>query len=110
MNHLGLRNTILNNFEKALNTSDPGEQTELMNIVIVGGGPTGVEVSGALAEMKTFVLPKDYPELNFQQMHIFLIESGHRLLGSMSEISSAKALKYLVSLELPLSWINGERL
>jgi len=95
---LGLRNTILNNFEKALNTTNPQEQAELMNMVIVGGGPTGVEVSGALAEMKTFVLPKDYPELNFEKMQIFLIESGPRLLGNMSEISSAKALQYLSKL------------
>ena len=88
---LGLRNTILNNFEKALNTAEPVEQEALMNIVIVGGGPTGVELSGALAEMKNFVLPKDYPELDFQRMHIFLIESGKRLLGAMSEKSSGKA-------------------
>lgn len=95
---LGLRNTILNNFEKALNTTDPEEQAALMNMVIVGGGPTGVEVSGALAEMKKFVLPKDYPELDFKRMTIFLVESGHRVLGGMSEKSSAKALKYLEKL------------
>ena len=92
---LGLRNTILNNFEKALNTADPEEQAALMNMVIVGGGPTGVEVSGALAEMKNFVLPKDYPELDFKRMHIFLIEGGQRILGGMSEKSSEKAINYL---------------
>jgi NADH dehydrogenase len=95
---LGLRNTILNNFEKALNSADPEEQASLMNMVIVGGGPTGVEVSGALAEMKRFVLPKDYPELDFKHMHIYLIEGGKRLLGNMSERSSAKAFKYLEEL------------
>jgi len=95
---LGLRNTILNHFEKALNTADQEEQEALMNIVVVGGGPTGVEVSGAIAEMKMFVLPKDYPELDFHKMHILLIESAGRLLGAMSEKSSAKALTYLEKL------------
>ncbi len=95
---LGLRNTILNNFEKALNTTDPDVQTRLMNMVVVGGGPTGVEISGALAEMKNFVLPKDYPELDFSKMHIYLVENGSRLLGGMSERSSRKAEKYLEKL------------
>jgi NADH dehydrogenase len=92
---LGLRNTVLNNFEKALNTADPAEQDRLMNMVVVGGGPTGVEISGALAEMKNFVLPKDYPELDFSRMHIYLVENGSRLLGGMSERSSEKAKQYL---------------
>jgi NADH dehydrogenase len=92
---LGLRNTILNNFEKALNTASKEEQTAFMNLVIVGGGPTGVEVSGALAEMKKHVLPKDYPELDFEKMQIFLVEGSKRLLGGMSERASARVLKYL---------------
>jgi NADH dehydrogenase len=92
---LGLRNTILNNFEKALNTENTDEQTALMNLVIVGGGPTGVEVSGALAEMKKYVLPKDYPELDFSRMEIILVEGGKKLLGGMSAQSSAKVKKYL---------------
>jgi NADH dehydrogenase len=92
---LGLRNTLLNNFEKALNQPDSVEQEHLMNIVVVGGGPTGVEISGALAEMKRFVLPKDYPELDFSHMHIYLVESGPRVLRGMTERSSAKALTYL---------------
>jgi NADH dehydrogenase len=95
---LGMRNTILNHFEKALNTADKEEQAALMNLVIAGGGPTGVELSGALAEMKKFVLPKDYPELDFRNMSIFLVEGGQRVLGTMSEKSSAKALKYLSKL------------
>jgi NADH dehydrogenase len=69
-----------------------------MNKVIVGGGPTGVEVSGALAEMKKYVLPKDYPELDFSRMRIMLIESRDRLLGAMSAIASEKALHYLEKL------------
>jgi NADH:ubiquinone reductase (H+-translocating) len=97
---LGLRNTILNNFEKALNTSNMEEQSALMNMVIAGGGPTGVELSGALAEMKKYVLPKDYPELDFQNMHIYLVEGGGRVLGGMSERSSYMALKYLSKLDV----------
>jgi len=97
---LGLRNTILNHFELALNTTDAREQERLMNMVVVGGGPTGVELSGALAEMKKFVLPKDYPELDFSRMRIFLIESGSRLLGGMSAYASEKALRYLQKLDV----------
>ena len=58
-----LRNTLLSNFEKATICTDPKEKQALMNVVIVGGGATGVEISGVLAEMKHFVLPKDYPDL-----------------------------------------------
>lgn len=111
---LGLRNTILNNFEKALNTTDLEEQAALMNMVIVGGGPTGVEVSGALAEMKNFVLPKDYPELDFSRMRIILIESRERLLGAMSAKASVKAFYYLeklgvtVVLNTQVKGFNGE--
>jgi NADH dehydrogenase len=97
---LALRNTILNNFEKALNTRNVTDQISMMNLVIVGGGPTGVELSGALAEMKKNVLPKDYPELDFNNMRIFLIEGSKRLLGGMSERSSEKALKYLSELDV----------
>ncbi|HLO58391.1 MAG TPA: NAD(P)/FAD-dependent oxidoreductase [Bacteroidales bacterium] len=92
---LGLRNTILNNFEKALNLTDVCDQASYMNIVVVGGGPTGVEVSGALAEMKRHVLPKDYPELDFKNMHIHLVEGGKKLLGGMSQTASEKVLTYL---------------
>ena len=66
-----------------------------MNIVIVGGGPTGVEVSGALAEMRRYVLPKDYPELDFSKMNIYLVEGGERTLAGMSEKSSADSIHYL---------------
>lgn len=92
---LGLRNTLLNNFEKALNTEDQDEQAALMSLVIVGGGPTGVELAGTLAEMKQYVLPKDYPELNFRNMNIFVVEGNNKLLANMSEKSSKKALRYL---------------
>jgi NADH dehydrogenase len=92
---LRIRNTILENYEKALNTTSEIEQQELMNIVIVGGGATGVELAGALAEMKKYVFPKDYPEMDFSKMGIYLIEAGPRVLAAMSEDSSAKVLKYL---------------
>jgi NADH:ubiquinone reductase (H+-translocating) len=92
---LRIRNTILENYEKALNTTDEIEQKELMNIVIVGGGATGVELAGALAEMKRYVFPKDYPEMDFSKMGIYLLEASHRLLAAMSPDSSAKAEKYL---------------
>ena len=95
---LELRNRLLENFEKALYTADREEQSRLLTVVIAGGGPTGVEIAGAIAEMKSFVLPWDYPELDFNLMKIILVEGTDRLLSSMSEISSKKSLKYLESL------------
>lgn len=92
---LGLRNTLLQNYEAALSTSDQQQQIRLMNIVIVGGGPTGVELSGAIAEMKRYVLPKDFPELDFSKMSIFLVEAAPRILANMSERSSKESQKYL---------------
>ena len=92
---LQLRNRLLLNFEKALLVSDEKEFQQLMNIVVVGGGPTGVELSGALAEMKKYVLPKDYPEIDFSRMHIYLLEGTTKTLGTMSEKSSAQSKKYL---------------
>lgn len=92
---LQLRHRILHNFEDALSTKDPVILQRLMNIVVVGGGPTGVELSGALADMKRFVLPKDYPELDFTKMNIFLLEGTAKTLGVMSEKSSEQSRKYL---------------
>ncbi len=92
---LQLRHRILHNFEDALSTKDPVVLQRLMNIVVVGGGPTGVELSGALADMKRFVLPKDYPELDFTKMNIFLLEGTSKTLGVMSEKSSEQSRKYL---------------
>lgn len=92
---LQLRYRLLQNFEKALTTTDESELQRLMNIVVVGGGPTGVEVAGALAEMKKYVLPKDYPELDFSKMNIWLLEGTGRTLASMSEKSSDQSQKYL---------------
>lgn len=92
---LQLRHRLIQNFEDALLTDDAEEFQRLMNVVIVGGGPTGVEVSGALSEMRQFVLPKDYPELDFAKMNIYLLEGGERTLAGMSEKSSADSLHYL---------------
>jgi NADH dehydrogenase len=92
---ISLRNHILKNFEEALLTSDTELRNSLMDYVIVGGGPTGVEVAGALAELEKHVFPIDYKELNLVEMDIHLIEASPKLLGGMSEIASKKALEYL---------------
>ena len=95
---LYLRNTLLQNFEQAVTIRDDEETKRLLNIVVVGGGPTGVEVCGALAEMKKFVLPKDYPELDFRHMSITLVEAHSHLLHGMSKEAGEKAHKYLENL------------
>lgn len=95
---LQLRHRLINNFEQALSVKDPEELQKLINIVVAGGGPTGVEVSGAVAEMKHYVLPKDYPELDFSKMNIYLLEGGDRTLAAMSEKSSEQSKKYLEKL------------
>ncbi len=99
---LQLRYRLLQNFEKALTVTDPTELQQLMNIVVVGGGPTGVEVAGALAEMKKYVLPKDYPELDFSKMNIYLLEGAGKTLAAMSEKSSSQSAKYLERLGVKL--------
>lgn len=90
-----LRNNLLTNLEQALTCTTSEERDKLLNVVIVGGGATGVEIAGVLAEMKRFIIPRDYPDLRAQSMHIHLIEAGDRLLGGMSIESSAQALKFL---------------
>lgn len=95
---LQLRYRILFNFEEALTIKDQTELQRRMNIVVVGAGPTGVEVSGALAEMKKYILPKEYPELDFSKMNIYLLEGTGKTLGAMSEKSSEQSRKYLEKL------------
>ena len=101
---MGLRNALLETFERANTCATQEERAELLNVVIVGGGPTGVEIAGALAEMREHVLPKDYPSLDHKLMNIHLVQGGDRLLPAMSKTASAAALKYLqqmgVSVEL----------
>lgn len=96
---LDLRSLILENFELALQTNDEVEKRALLNFVIVGAGPTGVELAGALAEMKNAVFPKDYPDLDVKnKMQIHLIQGGAKVLDAMSEKSSKAAEKYLKNL------------
>ncbi|MEQ8628860.1 NAD(P)/FAD-dependent oxidoreductase [Ekhidna sp.] len=92
---LDLRSHILQNFEQAELTQDPELFQQMMNIVVVGGGPTGVEVAGALAELRNHILPKDHPDLDFSKMNIYLIEGLDRLLNGMSDFAGKEALKYL---------------
>ncbi len=92
---LDLRSHLLQNFERAVMTTSPDDQVRIMNTVIVGGGPTGVELAGALAELKAHVLPNDFPDLDLKRMNIYLIEGGDRLLGGMSENAGTRALNYL---------------
>ncbi len=94
---MNLRNVLLRKFEEAI-CSDTERQKELLNICIVGGGPTGVEISGALAEMKRYVIPKDFPELDINMLRITLIDASPRILAAMSEKSSATARKDLIAL------------
>ncbi|HEX8515700.1 MAG TPA: NAD(P)/FAD-dependent oxidoreductase [Bacteroidia bacterium] len=95
---LTIRNTVLENYEKALSETDRDKRKMLMNIVVVGGGPTGVEVAGTLAEMKKNILPKDYPELDFKMMQVYLLEGSPKVLNVMSENASVKAHRYLTEL------------
>jgi NADH dehydrogenase len=90
-----LRNRVLQNFEDALTAEDADTREGMLNMVVVGGGPTGVEVSGTLAEMKHIILPKDYPDVDFNMMKIYLFESSNEVLEVMSEEASAKGREYL---------------
>ncbi|MDR1810818.1 MAG: NAD(P)/FAD-dependent oxidoreductase, partial [Prevotella sp.] len=90
-----IRNRILLSFEQALNVENEAELKKILNFVVVGGGATGVELAGALADMKQTILPKDYPELDFSKMEIHLVDASPRLLSGMSENASAEAAKAL---------------
>jgi NADH dehydrogenase len=95
---LNLRALILQNLEKALVTKDKDEKAALLTFVVVGGGPTGVELSGALAEMRQHILCRDYPGLCKEDMKVYLAEGKGELLASMSEGASTKAKRFLVDL------------
>lgn len=95
---LNLRSLILENFEQALLTDNYHERDALMNFVIVGGGPTGVELAGALAEIKKGILPKDYPDLDTRRAQINIIQSGDKLLDGFSNEASKKAEDFLEEL------------
>ena len=102
---LNLRSLILENFEDALLTSDLNERNTLMNFVIVGGGPTGVELAGALAEIKKGILPKDYPDLDTRMAQIHIIQSSDCILKGMSDKASQKAEDFLEKLGVNI-WKN----
>jgi NADH dehydrogenase len=97
---LNIRHMMLQNLEQAAITCDDKERDALTNFVIVGGGPAGVEMAGALAEFCKFILPKDYPEYPSSTMNIYLIEAIDKLLSTMSEKASSKTLKYLKDLNV----------
>jgi len=96
-NAMALRNRILQTFEDTIQAG-PAELQALLNFVIVGGGPTGVELAGAMAEMKKYILPRDYPEVDFSRFTIYLLEGSPNTLNSMSDASKAKSRQYLEKL------------
>lgn len=96
---LKLRNILLQRFEESLAVEE-SQREALLTFVIAGAGPTGVELAGTLAEMRSKILPKDYPELNFEEMRIILVEGSDRVLNAMSANSSSKSLAYLKQLEV----------
>jgi NADH dehydrogenase len=96
-NAMALRNRILQTFEDTI-IAGPAERQALLNFVIVGGGPTGVELSGAMAEMKKYILPRDYPGIDFSRLTIYLLEGSPNTLNAMSEPSRAKSRQYLEKL------------
>lgn len=95
---LDLRTMLLQNFEHALLINNERKKQGMMNVVIAGAGPTGVELAGALGELKRSVFPKDYPELDLSKMNIYLVQSGDRVLPMLSAKSSERAKKYLEKL------------
>jgi NADH:ubiquinone reductase (H+-translocating) len=89
-----IRNRILENFENILNSGDTPEES-MFNIIIVGGGPTGVELSGAFAEIRRDILPKDYPGIDISRIKVILLEGGPHTLNTMSDMAKKKSEKYL---------------
>lgn len=102
---IALRNRILLNFEAALDCKEE-EREGIMNIVIAGGGPTGVELAGSIIEMKKNVLPRDYPDMNFSDLNVFLIEGGPVTLAPMSKASQEHSQKYLETMGVKV-WTNA---
>ena len=97
---LNIRHMMLQNLEQATITCDEIEKEALTNFVIVGGGPAGIEMAGALAEFCKYVIPKDYPEFSSSIMKIYLIEASDKILGIMSNKASSQSLKYLKKLDV----------
>lgn len=99
---MGLRNSLLLNFERSLACSTETERQELLNIVIVGGGPSGVEIAGALAEMRKYILKRDYPDMDLSKVHIYLIQGDGKLLNGMSEKASEKSYAFLSKMNVEI--------
>ena len=95
-----LRNEILFSLERAGTCSDPEKRRTLLCFTVVGGGPTGVEIAGALGEMKKYILAREYPEINPCDMRVVIVEGANRLLQNMSPEASVKARQYLEQLEV----------
>ena len=95
---LNLRSYLFQNLESAVAKDSTDSEEALLNVAIVGGGPAGIELAGALAEMKRFVLPKDFPDLDFSKMTINLYEAAPKLLASMSSNASEKSAQFLKEL------------
>lgn len=95
---LDLRSLILQNFEKSLIETDVIKKHALLNFVVVGGGPTGVETSGAIAELKKHVIPNDYPEMDLNKINIYLVENSPELLGPMSPQAQVKSKEFLIKM------------
>jgi len=92
---LNMRSLLMQNLERSLTIVNTEEQEEAVNVAIIGGGPAGLEIAGAIAEMKKYVLPLDFPELDLSRMHIYLFEASTRLLSGMSDKASKHAYRYL---------------
>ncbi len=97
-----LQNHLLKCFEKALYAHTGEEQRQLLNIVVAGAGATGVEISGAISDMRHYVLPKDFPEIDFKQMKIYMVDNVPSPLKNMSKKSSKKAYEYLKRLDVEM--------
>jgi NADH dehydrogenase len=98
---IDVRNHILRNFEDVISAAD-SEKESLMNIVIVGGGPTGVELAGAFAEIKRNILPKDYPGIDFSKLNIILVEGSKSTLSSMSKNAQKASVAYVKEMGVTL--------
>lgn len=101
------RNQVIGSFERALNSTDEEERQRELTFVIVGGGATGIELAGALAEMRRFVLPKDYPDLDVSRMRIVLLDASDRLLGAFAPDSSQRVEEYLEKMGVEICLKNS---